>query len=352
MSFRLTRAIGQMKWFCSWAGGLRIFVWLYLVLVLVVWLLLGFAGDRWWLATVMLFGPRWVYGLPLVLLVPAAAIWRRRLLWPLAASAMMVVGPIMGLCLPWSRLAAPHGPTLRVLTCNVKGRSYDNEALNELIRTAAPDIVALQDCGAVRVAWPEGWHVCQHNELLVASRYPVREDRFLVGRRIGHVWPRPNMIYCIVELPQREIAFCCVHLPSPHYGLAAVLDRRTLLSPRRSGLLADEISERRQQAREAAERAGEISEPLVLAGDFNMPTDSTIYRQTWARFRNAFSQCGFGFGNTMRPNVYGGKFGMRIDHILTGPEWRPCRCWVGPDVGSEHLPLIADLVWAPAENAN
>ena len=24
---------------------------------------------------------------------------------------------------------------------------------------------------------------------------------------------------------------------------------------------------------------------------------------------------------------------------------RPRRCWVGPDVGSDHLPLIADLVW-------
>ncbi len=46
-----------------------------------------------------------------------------------------------------------------------------NAALNELIRTAAPDIVALQGCWfGARVALPEGWHVCQEGEILVASR--------------------------------------------------------------------------------------------------------------------------------------------------------------------------------------
>ena len=56
------------------------------------------------------------------------------------------MGPIMGLCLPWARLVGPSGPTIRVLTCNVKGRCCDNAALNELIRVTEPDIVALQGC--------------------------------------------------------------------------------------------------------------------------------------------------------------------------------------------------------------
>ena len=80
------------------------------------------------------------------MLVPAASIWRRRLLWPLAAGTIVVVGPIMGFCLPWARLAAPHGPTFRVLTCNVKGRCRANEKLNDLISTAAPNVMALQGC--------------------------------------------------------------------------------------------------------------------------------------------------------------------------------------------------------------
>ena len=66
-------------------------------------------------------------------------------------------------------------PQLRVLTCNLKGRCRDNTALDDLIRSARPDIVALQGCwGDVRVAWPETWHVCRQGELLIASRVSPR----------------------------------------------------------------------------------------------------------------------------------------------------------------------------------
>jgi hypothetical protein len=80
-------------------------------------MLLGFSGDRWWLATMMLFGPRWVYGLPLVLLVTAAAIRPRRLLWPLVAGAIVVVVPLLSqksLLSPPFR-AGPSDPISEVL---------------------------------------------------------------------------------------------------------------------------------------------------------------------------------------------------------------------------------------------
>jgi endonuclease/exonuclease/phosphatase (EEP) superfamily protein YafD len=37
------------------------------------------------------------------------------------------------------------------------------------------------------------------------------------------------------------------------------------------------------------------------------------------------------------------KTGVRIDHILAGHGWRCRRCWVGPNIGSAHRPVIADL---------
>ncbi len=252
----------------------------------------------------------------------------------------------MGCCLPWARLAGSSDTSIRILTCNLKGHCVDNAALNKLIAESDPDIVTLQGCWMpVHVAWPEGWHFSQHAELLVASRYPVGEVSLLSGPRIGHVYPRPNVYYCTVSLPQREIAVCSVHLPSPHYGLAESLDRRTLISPRGSGRIDEESQSRRQQSETALQMAANIQGPLILAGDFNMPADSTVYRATWGRFNNAFSRSGFGFGHTERPGSFGWLFGVRIDHILSGPHWRPCRCWVGPNVGSDHLPLIADLAW-------
>ncbi|HBO45279.1 MAG TPA: hypothetical protein DD670_15390 [Planctomycetaceae bacterium] len=51
-----------------------------------------------------------------------------------------------------------------------------------------------------------------------------------------------------------------------------------------------------------------------------------------------------GVDHTMRPEVLGPQFGARIDHILMRSDWWPRRCWVGPDMGSDHLPVVADLI--------
>jgi endonuclease/exonuclease/phosphatase (EEP) superfamily protein YafD len=90
---------------------------------------------------------------------------------------------------------------------------------------------------------------------------------------------------------------------------------------------------------------------LILAGDFNMPTESAIYRTFWAAYANAFSDAGWGFGYTEWPGMRRLPFGIRIDHILAGPGWHPLRCWVGPNIGSDHLPLIAELAGAGPSGA-
>jgi endonuclease/exonuclease/phosphatase (EEP) superfamily protein YafD len=81
--------------------------------------------------------------------------------------------------------------------------------------------------------------------------------------------------------------------------------------------------------------------PLLVAGDFNLPVESRIYRESWGGFINAFSRSGRGFGFTR----FNGWIRVRIDHVLAGPGWRVDRAWVGPDVGSDHRPVVADLVW-------
>jgi endonuclease/exonuclease/phosphatase (EEP) superfamily protein YafD len=81
--------------------------------------------------------------------------------------------------------------------------------------------------------------------------------------------------------------------------------------------------------------------PVLVAGDFNLPVDSVVYRRSWSWLTNAFSQAGTGFGSTKFTRWHG----VRIDHVLGGPGWHCRRCWVGPDVGSDHRPVIADMVW-------
>jgi endonuclease/exonuclease/phosphatase (EEP) superfamily protein YafD len=125
--------------------------------------------------------------------------------------------------------------------------------------------------------------------------------------------------------------------------LEAVLDRKTLLRPSDSAMLDAEIEDRRLESEDACRFARRLGAKAILAGDFNLPVDSAIYREHWSGFHDAFSDAGLGFGYTEWPRMRRCIFGVRIDHVLTGDGWRCRRCWVGPDVGSDHLPLLADL---------
>jgi endonuclease/exonuclease/phosphatase (EEP) superfamily protein YafD len=82
--------------------------------------------------------------------------------------------------------------------------------------------------------------------------------------------------------------------------------------------------------------------PLLLGGDFNVPPDHAAMAALSSSYRFAFEDAGWGYGYT-RPTRYPW---FRIDHILASPDWIFTRCWVGPDVGSDHLPLIAEAVLA------
>ncbi|HBO42995.1 MAG TPA: hypothetical protein DD670_03485 [Planctomycetaceae bacterium] len=326
----------------------RAATWLYLVVVLAVWLLLRFAGERWWPATMMLFGPRWPYAAPLAVLVPVAAFLRPRLLWPLALSALIVLGPILGFRLPWGRLVAPEGPPLRVLTYNVHGQSVTSEAMRDLIARVGPDIVALQEASSeADYDWPDGWNVRRSGQFIVASPFPVREVRHLEILHPGNVWPTKVLLECLVETSEGDVPFGCVHLSTPRFGIMAVLDRSTVLAPSRSGAIVEDTQKRRREAELLVEFLKASPATLIVAGDFNTPVDSVLYRRAWGRYRNAFCSSGMGVGHTMRPEVRGLQFGARIDHILMRSDWWPRRCWVGPDMGSDHLPVVADLVRVP-----
>ena len=151
------------------------------------------------------------------------------------------------------------------------------------------------------------------------------------------------MLLVSAKSPFGEIGLCNVHLPSPRYGLTAVVDRQTLIAPARKAQLERETTNREDQSAAIEKAAAELLPDVIIAGDFNMPTDSAIYRRDWSGHCNAFSSAGLGFGYTILSPYPACPFGVRIDHVLSGPSWAPARAWVGPDLGSDHLPVIAEL---------
>jgi endonuclease/exonuclease/phosphatase (EEP) superfamily protein YafD len=314
--------------------------WLYCAALLLLWVWMWLEGDRSWLATIFLFGPRWLCALPLLFLVPLAIIWRRRMLWLLLCCALVVVVPIMGFVVHFTDPAEPM--SLRVLTCNVEQSTFHVDALASLIERTQPDIVALQEVQQPPppLMWPKDWHVLFKDRLVVASRHPIVEQESIPrasvpGKLVG--------IRYLVQHPRGEVQLFNLHLLTPRPGLEAVLDRKRGLDLSAIPQLDAVIRVRNDESWETSIWVASFPGPKIVVGDFNMPADSGIYRDTWSFLQNAFSSTGFGFGFTKITRQHGWEYGTRIDHILYSPPWRCLRVWVGPDIGSDHLPLLADF---------
>lgn len=324
-------------------GFLAVLCWLYTAIVIAIACILHQQGDRWWPATLFLFGPRWIVGLPLILLLPIARFGRHFSLSALIISVIVLLFPVMNLQVPVSRLLSDEPrQTLRILTCNTHGKELDPKALARVIEKNNPDIVALQEWYSPNtpiVLSDPAWHIIMEGELCLATRFPVRRVE-AIG---GHRWKWNGAATRFeIDAPTGTFSFINVHLESPHVAFLTALHR----SPQAEAQITRNSEERLKQAAALMTSANAIGPSVVLAGDFNLPADSTIYRQTLAPLNNAFNISGLGFGWT-----YYVKWTVtRIDHILTGNNWRPVRCWPAEAVGSPHRPLIADLEWVAGSN--
>ncbi len=105
------------------------------------------------------------------------------------------------------------------------------------------------------------------------------------------------------------------------------------------GRLEANSDRRWRESRLLRERVEGLTGPVVLAGDFNTTDDSPIFRENWGAYADAFAQAGWGLGYTYRNS----HTQIRIDHILAGRGARIAAFHLGPDVGSPHLPLVADI---------
>jgi endonuclease/exonuclease/phosphatase (EEP) superfamily protein YafD len=138
----------------------------------------------------------------------------------------------------------------------------------------------------------------------------------------------------------REIQVFNVHLRSPRQGLEAVINEKGEEgAPELDAILRT----REIESRHVSDFVARFFGPKIIAGDFNMPGESTIFRRDWTQYSDAFARRGWGFGFTKLSGELGFTYGARIDHVLYTEEWHCLRCWVGSGVSSDHLPLFAEF---------
>jgi len=305
--------------------------------LLAVWLLLAFATDRWWAATLLSYAPRWVWAGPPLAVGLLVGVVRPRLLWLPLLCLLLVVGPIMGFRVPWRALlpGAAEGHSLRIISCNCGTGKLDIAALSEFIRESQADVVVLQECHsslALALA-PPGWTVDNAWGLCVISRYPFWQVDVL-RRKPPDGW-RDLCAHYRIQTPDGAVDLFNVHPRSARDALQTAITH----SRKTPEYTEDNISRRRVESRIASQFTGGSTGSTIVAGDFNLSTNSAIFRRYWSDYQDAFTIAGWGYGNTW----FSSWHGVRIDHVLAGSDWRVQESWVGPNVGSDHRPLFAEL---------
>lgn len=313
-------------------------VYAYALAVTGVWALMYFTGDRWWFGTVLLYGPRWIYFFPLFVLVPLVLLWYRRGMWLLGLVAALIAWPIMGFNVPLQSLLDAERQGVRVLTYNVKRWEVTAEEFTTLLDEERIDIAAVQELAPRRYKLPPQWHVKRAGESLLVSRYPI------VRCEISKREPQVNGIYCVLDTPWGFLGFAGADLLTPRRALDKMLDEEKIFDLSQIEVTQSMIEDRWYESSKLYTWIASFPEEnKIIAGDFNLTADSPIYRRIWSSYTNAFNQTGFGYGYTKFTKINRFRYSARIDHILLTPGVKPLRAWVGPDLGSDHFPLIAEF---------
>ena len=159
--------------------------WLYAAFVLGVLAAIRWIGSAWWGVAVLLFTPRWIFLIPLLLLAIASGIRRKPGQWVTqSAVGIVVAGPLMGLSLPLVRLwqSAPPGERVRVATVNVGIGGVRDEDLSRWIKDESIDVICFQETDARKPEFQSflapllahGWHA--NRRKTIVSHWPIVEE--------------------------------------------------------------------------------------------------------------------------------------------------------------------------------
>jgi endonuclease/exonuclease/phosphatase (EEP) superfamily protein YafD len=321
--------------------------------LLALTLLLRIVGERWWIALVVMYLPRWGFALPLPIV--AWVVWRwgpRRLLALQLVSVVLLLVPLMGLVVNPTREAQADGP-VRVLSYNIDGGRIDAAAVVHQIDQLGPDVVLLQE-GDSRRAQPikdhfgAGWHTHDYDQFFLATRYPIREA-WVPPRMPPPPVPRsPRFVRYTLETPLGLIDVVNMHPISPREGLDELRgdegfthEVRTgrILRTRAGARIRPNTELRRRQVEAVAGIVRASARPLIVAGDTNLPGLSVFLGMYLGKLQDGFTSVGRGFGYTFPAN----HPWMRIDRIMASDHLRFTRFETGTEEGSDHLCVFATL---------
>jgi endonuclease/exonuclease/phosphatase (EEP) superfamily protein YafD len=293
--------------------------------------LAAFLGGLWWpLDLVSNFRPQMAVVLGVLGLTLVGSRWKRASRFVLAVALInaLLVGTLW---LPAP--APPEGDRVRVLSFNLLAANDRYDAVVGYIGRSAPDVVFLHEASR---PWEEAMAAADLGYEVVKTR----DDDHIFGTLVmvkGDATVE-GFGYTIREPRSVEVIY------TTESGTAVGLLGIHPLAPDTAEFASLRDAQIRFAANWAKDREGE---PTVVVGDFNAGPWSHAFRDLLSTGRLVDSEKGFGLQPSF-PATVNIVLRVPIDHLLASPDIGVLDRRLGPRLGSDHFPLLVDLVVPPA----
>jgi endonuclease/exonuclease/phosphatase (EEP) superfamily protein YafD len=217
-------------------------------------------------------------------------------------------------------------PRLRVLFSNALFENRRHDLLIHLIRAENPDLIFIQEITPslaealkeIRDAYPHG--VIKPDEyaagIAALSRLPlVKAEDAGIGEYLG-----PSLDIRL-QVGDRLLHILTTHTPPPRNALR--------------------LKQRNENLNALAERIRTLPEPKMVVGDLNVTMWSPYYQSFIEASGLVNAREGFGLLRSWPADSW--LLRIPIDHCLLSRGLRIVDIRTGPNIGSDHLPLIVDL---------
>lgn len=221
------------------------------------------------------------------------------------------------------RAAADAPGALKVIQFNVWSHNPEPERTVDWLVAQNPDIAILEETTpAFRrlVEAKTGWRsACRDCEVMIYSRLPMATQPRL---NLGHA---PG--------PLARVTFADGRGPFTVIGV-------------HNAWPTDGMDQQRQEARLAAVIAASSRERLIVTGDFNS-TPWSFSRRNWDKAfgipRRDVALFSWPTGIVSKKKIRAPAPFLPIDHVYAGPGWGTVSVTRGPQLGSDHYPVVAIL---------
>jgi endonuclease/exonuclease/phosphatase (EEP) superfamily protein YafD len=330
--------------------GLELLTIAYVVCLCVFLLGMEWWGERFWLFSLLNYGPIQICLTPLAALIPVCLLFRPRLVYWHLLAAFILIFCYMKFRWSWW-VPAYHSSEVKAVTFNY-GESNRAQFLS-FLSAEKPDLLIMQDArgrAADLVKILPGMNAVDMDQFAFLSKFPIQNAAL-----VESVKSRGEVVAARYEvmIQGRAVAVYSVHLPTPRQQLARFIGGRRILGDlvghgyRHPGYgnYREYVADRMRLAQELAKVLADEKLPLIVGGDFNTPDHGYIYHLFAGEMSDAFYHAGRGWGltfpgSTHNPISFFGPW-LRIDYLFAGHGWHVTECRPEPGRKSQHKAVFA-----------